>query len=131
MKPPDLIPECPRGHAPGSSPDRRLVAVGLVLIGLPFLVGGTWSVMIADEAIGPLITFVVWVAMFIMRVARANGGVTFIEWFAVIGCLVMLQLLLDLHTRYLGDIVVAALHAAFGLALLVGHVRDRRARRRS
>lgn len=129
MKPPDLTPECPRGHAPGTSADRRLVAVGLLLIGAPFLIGGTWSVMIADEAIGPLITFVAWIVMFLVRAVRAKAGIAFIEWFAVVGSLVMLQLLLDLHTRYLGDVVVAALHVTFGIAVAVVHWRERRLRR--
>jgi len=131
MKPPALTPECPRRHAVGTSPDRRLVAVGILLVGSPFLIAATWSLMIADEAIGPLITFSIWIAMFIVRVSRANAGVTFIEWFAVVGGLVMVQLLLDLHTRYLGDVVVAALHVVFVIALTVAHWRERRLRNRS
>ena len=78
--------------------------------------------------LGPLVTLIVWVAMLGVRVVRANGGVSFIEWFAVVGCILVLQLLLDLHTRYLGDIVVAGLHAAALIAMLVGWLLNRRAR---
>lgn len=128
MKPPSLVPECPRGHAVGSSADRRLVAVGLVIVVTPFLLGVAGSVMIADEALGPLVTLTVWIAMFVARLVRSKGGVAFVEWFAVVGCILVLQLLLDLHTRYLGDIVVAGLHVVALLALLVGAIRHRRAR---
>jgi len=129
MKPPGLAPECPRGHAVGSSADRRLVAVGLVLVGAPLLLGAAGSVMVADEVLGPAITFAVWIAIFVIRVVRSKGGVDFAEWLAVVGCLVALQLLLDLRMRYLGDIVIAGLHASFAIALLVGAaLRHRRAR---
>ena len=125
---PGLVPECPRGHAPGSSPDRRLVAVGLVIVVTPFLLGVTGTVMIADEALGPLVTLIVWVAMLGVRVVRAKGGVAFIEWFAVVGCILVLQLLLDLHTRYLGDIVVAGMHVAALIAATVAWLYQRRSR---
>jgi hypothetical protein len=125
---PGLVPECPCGHAVGSSADRRLVAIGLVLVGAPLVFGAVGSVMVADEALGPAITFAVWLAMFAIRVARSKGSAYFAEWFAVVGCLVTLQLLLDLHTRYLGDLVIAGLHASFAIALLVGALRHRRAR---
>ena len=128
MSPPSLTPECPRGHAPGSSADRRLVAVGLVIVVTPFLLGVAGSVVIADEALGPLVTLIAWIVILGVGIRRANGGVSFIEWFAVVGCILVLQLLLDLHTRYLGDIVVAGLHAAALIAMLVGWLLNRRAR---
>jgi hypothetical protein len=123
-----LAPELPRGHAVGSSPDRRLVAIGLILAGLPTLVGTLGSVMIADEAIGPLVTLTLWLVLLFVRFRRSHSGFTFVEWFAIIGCLLTLQLLLDLHTRYLGDVVIAGLHVVALVALLVGAWRDRRAR---
>ena len=131
MKPNGLAPECPRGHAPGSSPDRRLVAVGLVLIGVPFLLGAGGSLMVADEAIGPLVTFALWLALFIYRAIRSRGGIYFIEWIAVVGSLVMLQLLLDLHTRYLGDIVIVILHVTFLIVALIATWRSRRNEQRA
>lgn len=126
MKPPGLAPECPRGHPVGSSADRRLVAIGLVLFSLPLLAGSLGSVWIADEAIGPLVTLLVWLAMFIYSVRRAQGGVSFVEWIAVTGCVVVLQLLLDLLTPHLGDIVIGALHAAGLIAYLVARKRQTR-----
>ncbi|MDQ3335392.1 MAG: hypothetical protein M4D80_09525 [Myxococcota bacterium] len=132
MKPPSLAPECPRGHAVGSSPDRRLVAVGLVIVVTPFLLGVVGSVMIADEAIGPLITLAFWVAVLVVNLVCAKGAVSWIECLPVIGCLLVLQLLLDLHTPHLGDLVIAGLHAPMFVAMLVaalaGAIRKRRAR---
>ena len=128
MKPPDLTPECPRGHAPGTSADRRLVAVGLVLVGAPFLIGATWSVMIANEAIGPLITLLAWIAILVFTIRTKRIG-SWIEVLPVIGGLVMLQLLLDLHTPYMGDIVIATLHGGLLCLALVTHFRERRAQK--
>jgi hypothetical protein len=128
MSPPSLTPECSRGHPPGSSADRRLVAVGLVIVVTPFLLGVAGSVMIADEAIGPLITLTVWIVILGVGLRRANGGVSFVEWFAVVGCILVLQLLLDLHTRYLGDIVVAGMHVAALIAATVAWLYQRRSR---
>ena len=119
MPPPPLTPECPRGHGVGSSGDRRVVAVGLVLVGLPFLLGAAGSIVFAGEAIGPLITFAVWIAMLVLRIVRSKDGVYVFEWLAVMGCIVTLQLLLDLHTRFLGDIAIGALHAVFAIAALI------------
>jgi hypothetical protein len=132
MKPPGLIQECPRTHAFGSSPDRRLVAVGLVIVGAPFLLGVMGSVMIVDEALGPLITLAFWVTVLVVTLVRAKGPVSWIECLPVIGCLLVLQLLLDLHTPYLGDLVIAGLHVAMLVAILVaaiaGSIRNRRVR---
>jgi len=126
MKPRGLAPECPRGHAVGSSADRRLVAVGVVLVCVPLLAGSLGSLWIADEAIGPLVTLLAWLAMFIYSARRSRGGVSFVEWLAVTGCVVMLQLLLDLHTPYLGDIVIGAVHAAAVIALAIARKRKAR-----
>ena len=128
MAPPGLQPECPRGHPVGTSPDRRHVAVGLVIVGLPFLLGVAGSVMIAEEALGPMITLAVWVTLFVVRAVRAKAGVTVVEWIAIVGCLLVLQLLLDLHTSYLGDLVIAGAHAAVLIALAIGWLRRRRPR---
>jgi hypothetical protein len=119
-----MKPECPRGHPPGSSPDRRLVAVGLVIAGVPFLLGAVGSaIIVADEAIAPLIMFAAWTALAIYRIVRGKSG---FELLAVMGCLVTLQLLLDLHTRHLGDIVIAGVHVCGLIALLVVHCRRAR-----
>ncbi len=122
--PPTIGPGCPRGDPPGSSADRRLVAIGFVLFCTPMLLGAAGSIVFAREAIGPLITLVVWIAFLVVRVVRWRGT-SFIEVFAVIGALVMLQLLLDLHTPHLGDIVIVALHAPFLLIGLVAFLRAR------
>lgn len=102
-------------------PARRLVAICIVLVGAPFLAGAVGRVQIPTEIIGPLITVTLWLAAFIVRAVRVKAGVAFFEWLAVIGCLAILQLLLDLHTPYLGDLVIAVLHAAGAIALLVRH----------
>lgn len=125
---PDLTPECPRGHAVGSSPDRRVVAIGLALVGPPVAIGVAAAILVLEESIGPVITLALWLAMFAIPRVRTKAGMTFIEWIAVLGCLVVLQLLLDLHTRYLGDLVIAGLHVAGAIALLVVRWHRRRAR---
>jgi hypothetical protein len=98
----------------------------------PGLTRARRRVMIADEALGPLITLAFWVTVLVVTLVRAKGAVSWIECLPVIGCLLVLQLLLDLHTRYLGDIVVAGLHAAMFVAMLVaalaGLIRKRRSR---
>jgi len=118
--PPGLVPEVARGHAVGSACDRRLVAIGLVIVVAPFLFGAVGSVMLAPEAIGPLVTLGIWVVLFVVGFVRTRR--VHIECVAVLGCVLTLQLLLDLHTRHLGDIVVGALH----LMLLVSGLRNGR-----
>ena len=122
MKPPPLTPECPRGHPPGSSTDRRVVAIGLVLVGLPFLLGAAGSIIFIKAAIGPAITLGVWLLVLIaslVSASREQRSFSWVECLPVIGCLVVLQLLLDLHTPHLGDIIIAALHALLLLIALV------------
>jgi hypothetical protein len=126
VKPPGLSPECPRGHPVGSSADRRVVAVGLVIVCVPLLAGSFGSLWIADEAIGPLVTLVIWLAAFIYSATRSRGGISFVEWIAVASSVVILQLLLDLHTPHLGDIVIAAVHAAILIAFVVARKRQTR-----
>jgi hypothetical protein len=126
MKRPRLARECPRGHPVGSSADRRLVAVGIVLICVPLLAGSLGSLWIADEAIGPLVTLLLWLVLFIYSTTRARGFISFVEWLAITGCVMMLQLLLDLHTAHLGDIVIGGLHAVAVVALLIARKRQTR-----
>ena len=83
------------------------------------------AVWITGEAIGPVITLVVWIAILSYRVLHARGDHVS-EWLAVVGSLVVLQLLLDLHTRYLGDLVIVALHAVAVAAAML--LRKRRTR---
>ena len=81
--------------------------------------------MFPTEAIGPLITSVVWIVIFSVRLAR-GGGIYVAESIAIIGCVVTLQLLLDLHTRFLGDIAIVAVHLAYVAAVRLRCRGDRR-----
>jgi hypothetical protein len=123
-----LAPACRRGHPIGSSPDRRATAFALVFVGTPFLLGVAGSVMIAEETLGPLVTLVIWIALIAIHI-RVNAPTSWVEVLPVIGCLLVLQLLLDLHTPHLGDILVASVHAvglvALAVGLIVGRIRRR------
>jgi hypothetical protein len=120
------VPEVSRGHAVGSSSDRRVVAVCLLIIGLPFIGGIVGSVMLVDEAIGPLVTLALWLGLLFWMAAVRKGGV--MEWLAVIGILVTLQLLLDMLRPHLGDVVIAVLHALYVAAVLWDRLRCSRDR---
>jgi len=61
----------------------------------------------AHEMIGPVVTLLVWFA-FVIALMRHDQS--WIECVPIAASLVILQLLLDLHTRHLGDIIVATLH---------------------
>jgi hypothetical protein len=61
----------------------------------------------------------------IATIVRAQR-VSWMEFLPVIGGLVVLQLLLDLHTPYLGDLVIAALHTLLLVVVLVGLISRRR-----
>jgi hypothetical protein len=118
-------PECPRIHAARPRDSRALVLLGLLVLALPLLGGATGSIVFAREAIGPLVTLAFWLTLLVVRLVRAHGGVYIFEWIPLVGCLLVLQLLLDLHTPHLGDIVVAALHLGFAVAAFI---QGRRAR---
>ena len=77
------------------------------------------------EAIGPAITAVVWI---VLIVKRAAYGFYFAEAVAIGACVVTLQLLLDLRMRYLGDVVIGALHLLCFAVLF--RIRCKGARRR-
>jgi hypothetical protein len=125
---PVITSECRRGQPIGSSPDRRQAAFALVFVGTPFLLGVAGCIMsIAAEALGPLVTLTVWLALLFVPAVRRQ--LSFVEWLAVSGCLLMLQLLLDLHTPHAGDVVVAAVHVAGMIALAAGFVVGRIRRR--
>lgn len=106
-------------------PSHGLVALGVVIVCSPLLAGAAGSVWFAKEMVGPLVTLLAWLALFIYNIVRSRGGIGFIEPIAVIGSLVVLQLLLDLHTPHLGDVVIAALHA---LVIAIALLRKRRTR---
>jgi hypothetical protein len=83
--------------------------------------------MHVSEAIGPACALVVWAVIFLWRAMRhrAVAGIYTTELLAVVGCLLTLQLLLDLHTRFLGDIVIGALHLYMAGWLVERTRRDR------
>lgn len=123
-----LAPECRRGHPLGSSPDRRGSAFAVVFVGTPLLLGVAGSAMIAEETLGPLVTLVVWVALIAIHL-RVHPRSSWIELLPVLGCLLVLQLLLDLHTPHLGDIFVGSVHAVALVALAAGLIVNRIRRR--
>jgi hypothetical protein len=123
MTPPSSrAPECPRLRT--ERPRDSLIAFVLAIYLLPFLGGASGSLVFAREAIGPLITLVVWIAILVATIVRSQR-VSWMECLPVIGGLVVLQLLLDLHTPYLGDLVIAALHALLLVVVLVGLISRR------
>ena len=65
------------------------------------------AIALSVHEIGPLFTLLMWIGIAIVMMEKHPSWV---EWMPVAAGLVSLQLLLDLHTRHLGDIVVAALH---------------------
>jgi hypothetical protein len=126
MTPPPLRePECPRLRTERPRDSTAVIALVVAIYLLPFLGGASGSIVFAREAIGPLITLVVWTTILIATIVRAHR-VSWMEFLPVIGGLVVLQLLLDLHTPYLGDLVIAALHALLLVVVLVGLISRRR-----
>lgn len=126
-RPPSREPQCPRLRDAPPGDSNAVIALALAFYALPFLGGASGSLVYAREAIGPLITLAVWIVIVIVTVIRARR-VSWIECLPVIGGLVVVQLLLDLHTPYLGDIVIGTLHALLVLAALVELILRRRAR---
>jgi hypothetical protein len=102
----------------------------------PFLLVVIGGLMVAPETLGPLVTLGVWLVVLVRQLVRALRGrppgeplAVSLELVPVIGAVAVIQLLLDLHTRWLGDLVVAALHVLAVAGVLIR--RRQRARRQS
>ena len=72
----------------------------------------------APEAIGPLVTLAVWIAI-LGGIAWRRRDHTWLELVPVLAGIVILQLLLDLLAPHLGDIVFAAAHGVAGVVLVM------------
>jgi len=124
----------PPGHAPLAPEVARVGAtssVGLGIFGFvmtALILMGVAAVILANEAIGPLITFAVWLAFGLFKLVVLRRGIYASEALAIVGCLVTLQLLLDMLHPYLGDIVIAVLHVLYVAAVLWDRLRCSRDR---
>ncbi len=119
MRPPSRERDTPSRDSFGA------IALALAICALPFLGGASGSFVFAREAIGPLVTLALWIAVLVIGAIRSNGGFHLFEWMTIVGCVLVLQLLLDLHTPHLGDLVVASLHVIVVIAAIVQSRRGR------
>ena len=107
--------------------------VGLVLVGGALAL--VYNELAAfDVPVGPFVTQLAWFALWLICRLRSRpcpfaDSVSWYELAPAVIALVFVELLLDMHTRHLGDVVVAAVHTTALIVLLAIARYSRRTRR--
>jgi hypothetical protein len=71
-----------------------------------------------DVPLAPFVTAAGWTTALVARVVRGRESIVTLELVPVACAAVLVQLLLDLHTPWLGDIAIAGAHGAAALIWL-------------
>ena len=107
--------------------------VGLVLVGGALAL--VYNELAAFEVpVGPFVMLLAWFALWLICGLRSRpcpfaDAVSWYELAPAVIALVFVELLLDMHTRYFGDVIVAGVHTAALIVLLAIARCNRRTRR--